>query len=101
MNKRQKKKAVKRALKNMLKFEDSKYDRHVLKTIGTNKKIKKELRSDNIIGSVQDVIDKTVLIFKPIVESYVEAFKVIRKKFIELGEKIAEAEREAEETDDI
>lgn len=43
MNKRQKKKQVKRAIKNFVNFEDSKQDKVIMNTIGTNIKVRNEL----------------------------------------------------------
>lgn len=43
MNKRQKKKQLKRAIKNFVNFEDSKQDKVIMNTIGTNVKLRNEL----------------------------------------------------------
>lgn len=98
MNKRQKKKLVKVALLNTFLNIATSKDKHILNTIGTNKKVIKELKTNQIIlglnsifstvakviGSVFEAISEAIVTFAKHLESKI---KTILKTVAELKKK--------------
>lgn len=94
MNKRQKKKQVKAALLNTFLGVATKKDKHILKTIGTNKKVVKALKTNQIIlglNSIFSTVAKVVgSVFKAISEAVASFAKHLDQEIKNLLKAIAE-----------
>lgn len=89
MNKRQKKKQVKVALLNTFLGVATKKDRFILKTIGTNKKIIKVLKTNQMLLHLNSMFSKIAEIFGSVFKAISDAVVTFAKKLkVEVEEKM-------------
>lgn len=92
MNKRQKKKQVKQAIKNFVELKDSKRDKVIMSTIGTNRKVSKELlHSYYRYSLIKAYVAEVKKIIEPIFVSVKSAITSIAKELDMEPQELTEA----------
>lgn len=84
MNKRQKKKQVKKAIINILSFQQTYKDRHVINTIGTNKRVQRELNINSFFKELGKLFDTVKHIWVAIREAFSAAVKYVSEIYQEI-----------------